>query len=210
MTAIASEVVPVASRRKFVGDAPRAMKLSADEIVAAAAQLLEEVGVSGFTIRKLTVRLGVSVGATYYHVPNKHAMLRVVADDLHRRVDAGRRENDEGDWAERLSMLVVRYRALFGRYRGLVAYMTAHPSDFVPAALYAYTIELLREAGYEEHRCPQLCRNLWCYTAGSLTVGSAQTADSFGLDDADFAEGLRLLLLGLRADIGRSEPIASR
>ena len=54
-------------------------------IVRAALEIIEECGVDGLTMRPLSARLDVALGATYHRVPNKHALLVLVAKDLYSR-----------------------------------------------------------------------------------------------------------------------------
>src|SRR3981081_4526352 len=66
--------------------ADRQAGLGKDTILAAALDTHPERGVAGLSMRVLSQRLGVSLGATYRHVPNKDELLRLVAADLYARV----------------------------------------------------------------------------------------------------------------------------
>src|SRR5579859_7503264 len=66
--------------------ADRTPGLDKDAIVAAALEIITERGVAGLSMRLLSQRLGVALGATYRHVPNKDELLRLVAADLYARV----------------------------------------------------------------------------------------------------------------------------
>jgi AcrR family transcriptional regulator len=52
------------------------------EIVATALALLDEHGVEWLTMRKLAAALHVSVGALYWHFPNRDSLLAAVVDDV--------------------------------------------------------------------------------------------------------------------------------
>jgi AcrR family transcriptional regulator len=62
-------------------------RLTEAEIVRAAEGIIEESGVEGLTVRRLSARLGVASGATYHCVPTKHALLVLVARDPEPRTD---------------------------------------------------------------------------------------------------------------------------
>ena len=60
--------------------------LSEQEIVATALEIIKRAGVEGLTMRMLSDSLGVALGATYKHVPNKDELLRLVAHELYSRI----------------------------------------------------------------------------------------------------------------------------
>src|ERR1700722_3475006 len=65
----------------------RSPGLDKQSIVSAALDIIAERGVAGLSMRLLSQRLGVSLGATYRHVPNKDDLLRLVAANLYARVE---------------------------------------------------------------------------------------------------------------------------
>lgn len=56
------------------------MALHRDDVIAAALELLDEVGLERLTTRALTERLGVAPGALYWHVRTKRELLGAMAD----------------------------------------------------------------------------------------------------------------------------------
>src|SRR3984957_20774550 len=75
--------------------AARSTGLDQQSIVSAALDIIAERGVQGLSMRVLSQRLGVSLGATYRHVPNKDELLRLVAANLYARITPG--DETEGD-----------------------------------------------------------------------------------------------------------------
>src|SRR5215216_2081141 len=71
----------MAGRRaeKAVEKARRKAPLGREEVVGAALGLLDEVGLDGLTTRRLAERLGVRVGALYWHVSSKQELLAAIA-----------------------------------------------------------------------------------------------------------------------------------
>lgn len=55
------------------------MPLRREQVIDAAVELLDEVGLDSFTTRALTDRLGVQRGALYWHVKSKHELLCAAA-----------------------------------------------------------------------------------------------------------------------------------
>lgn len=95
------------------------MALRRDQVVRAARELLDEVGLDAFTTRALTDRLGVQRGALYWHVKSKRELLMAVANLVVTPVfedaeeDAEEKGGDEkgGDWAEAVVRFAHRLRA---------------------------------------------------------------------------------------------------
>jgi TetR/AcrR family tetracycline transcriptional repressor len=100
---------PVPAERGDLG--PRA-RLTRDEIVAAAVELLDEVGLAGLSLRRLAERLEVQAPSLYWHVRSKRELLDLVADAILQEGVAAWREPSPGqDWWE---WLAERSRALRG------------------------------------------------------------------------------------------------
>ncbi|MFB9840649.1 TetR family transcriptional regulator, partial [Actinoallomurus acaciae] len=58
------------------------MRLTRDHTLAAALDLLDEVGLDGLSMRRLATALGVKNGATYWHFPSKQALLGAMAEAM--------------------------------------------------------------------------------------------------------------------------------
>jgi TetR/AcrR family tetracycline transcriptional repressor len=92
------------------------MPLRRDQVVEAALELLDEVGLDAFTTRALTDRLGVQRGALYWHVKSKQELLTAVTELVVRPVfaDTG---DEGGDWADDLVEFAHRLRAAMLAHR---------------------------------------------------------------------------------------------
>ena len=160
--------------------------LSEDVIVEAAKGLLAEEGVDGLTMRALSDRLGVALGATYRHVPNKHALLQLVAGSLYDDIS---HVEDEPDPLARVKAVMLEVRRMFGRYPGMAAYVSTHMSDFESPAVTTMLVEPLLESGLRPDEAEALVLDLVLFTAGVLLVKvdpiveiRAQTAYEHGID----------------------------
>jgi TetR/AcrR family tetracycline transcriptional repressor len=58
------------------------MRIDRDQVLNAALDLLDEVGLDQLTMRRLATTLGVQNGATYWHFRSKQALLEAMADTL--------------------------------------------------------------------------------------------------------------------------------
>ena len=85
------------------------MRLSREQVLSTALDLLNEVGLEHLTMRRLASALGVQNGATYWHFRSKLALLEAMADTLLTGLTAGL--GAESPWDERITELARRLRA---------------------------------------------------------------------------------------------------
>jgi AcrR family transcriptional regulator len=175
--------------------AARDSPLTEQEVVAAALEIIAESGVDGLTMRGLSDHLGVALGATYKHVPNKRVLLALVTDELFSRVEDTDPQNEE--WFDRMHALFLRVYNTFRAHPGLAEHV-AHPSaDARPPHLRRTLVKILSDAGFSKAEVDDLMNALFFYTTGALlsdasyVTGSAKT----------FAAGLDLLLRGAQDEL---------
>ncbi|MFD7455354.1 TetR/AcrR family transcriptional regulator C-terminal domain-containing protein [Kitasatospora sp. NPDC059827] len=104
------------------------MALHRNDVIAAALDLLDEVGLERLTTRALTERLGVAPGALYWHVRSKQELLTAMADTVAAPAfstpgtgngEGAEAETKPGSWAEHTEAFAHRLRrALLGRRDG--------------------------------------------------------------------------------------------
>jgi TetR/AcrR family tetracycline transcriptional repressor len=95
------------------------VRLNREQVLTAALDLLDEVGLDQLTMRRLTTALGVQNGATYWHFRSKQALLEAMADEML----AGVVEAVTGPWDARVTDLARRLRrALLSRRDGARVY----------------------------------------------------------------------------------------
>lgn len=90
-------------------------RLSRAEIVETALTLLDEVGLDGLTTRRLAARLGVQVGALYWHIESKQDLLAAMADRIAEEfcrapLPAGTWEEQVASEAQRLRRVLLSHR----------------------------------------------------------------------------------------------------
>jgi TetR/AcrR family tetracycline transcriptional repressor len=209
------------------------MRLSRERVLAAALNLLDEVGLEHLTMRRLAAALGVQNGATYWHFRSKQALLEAMADTLLAGLTAGL--GAESPWSERITELAHRLRrALLSRRDGARLFSAAFFP--LPNAL-AYgeaMIAALGESGLSSRDASWAADTLTYYVVGhtieeQLAVGlpdggrdaSARLTDAVDPQrhphmyaalahipaphrQEHFDYGLHLVVNGIRADTGRS------
>jgi AcrR family transcriptional regulator len=180
-------------------DADRPSSLSEGAIVSAALELLAEGGVPGLTMRALSTRLGVALGATYNHVSSKHELLKLVAESLYAQLEPGPADAD-GFMRARSVMIDVHH--LLGAYPGMAAYMGQHLTEFSSPSVAKLVLDPLCEAGLDTADAKRVTLALVLLTAGDLLLNLDQDGrDADSRPDDTFVETLDLLLDGARSRI---------
>ncbi|WP_328645832.1 TetR/AcrR family transcriptional regulator C-terminal domain-containing protein [Amycolatopsis sp. NBC_00348] len=181
------------------------MPLNQAVVLDAAIELLDETGLDELTTRKLADRLGVRVGALYWHYANKQALLDAVAE--HMLAVASRGLSASGTWRERVTAFANAHRET----------MLAHPDGARviatmsvpgPAAreFLGHLLATLAAAGMaspEREACADVVTS---YVNGFTVEEQARrTAVPRSLRDMAFATGLSVVIDGLAARVGRAE-----
>ncbi|WP_433413778.1 TetR/AcrR family transcriptional regulator [Microtetraspora malaysiensis] len=111
-----------------------AARLDADSILGAVFDILDREGVAALSMRTLAARLDVKAASLYYHVPNKAALLQMVADRVATQIVAtitpGRA------WRELLDGIAHNLRGTLRAHPGaaaVVAVQNASPHVFEEA-----------------------------------------------------------------------------
>jgi TetR/AcrR family tetracycline transcriptional repressor len=201
-----------------------AVRLNREQVLAAALDLLDEVGLEQLTMRRLATALGVQNGATYWHFRSKQALLEAMADAM---LDGVTDDLVAGPWDVRVTALATRLRhALSSRRDGARVFSGAFFP--LPNAL-AYgdaLIGALREAGLSPRdaawTADTVTYHVVAHTIEQQLAGTA--SDSTRLaeavdpsrfphlhaalphvpaphPDAHFEHGLRLIIAGIAAQV---------
>lgn len=173
------------------------MSLTPAVVLDAAIALLDEVGLDGFSTRKLAARLGVRVGALYWHYPSKQALLDAMADRI--VGDGYAVPVPAGDWPQQAAAMINAMReAMLAHADGarLVAEMNAPgPTSW------AYIQRLrgvLTRAGMDASTAESAADVLTCYLNGYAIEEQAHTTHQRAEADKRFTFGLNLVLAGLQ------------
>jgi AcrR family transcriptional regulator len=99
-------------------------EISVGDIVDGALSLVERSGLENLTMRGLADELGVSTAVAYYHVPNKEALLHLVADAVLGRVPL---PDSAQCWDEQLRQMLWNQRTQMLRYPGISQVLASLP-----------------------------------------------------------------------------------
>ncbi|MBZ5737126.1 TetR/AcrR family transcriptional regulator C-terminal domain-containing protein [Nocardioides mangrovi] len=183
------------------------MRYRRADVVEQALGVLDAYGLADLTMRRLGAELGVQPSALYHHFPNKQALLAAVADEILAR---GRRADRPIAWDDRAAAVCAELRDAMLAYRdGAELVATVHAFELGAAAPYDELAGALADAGLDPGLVPTAARVLLHFTFGhvldeqtNLQAGSAGAIDGAPREGSDFADGLTIVLDGIRLRAG--------
>lgn len=168
------------------------------EVLRAAIELLDEVGLDALTTRRLAARLGVQAGALYRHYPSKRALLDAMVE--HIVAEAGTGPRPDGDWAAQLRTLAT------GMRRGMLAHRdgarlmaTFQAPGEAARASFEALVGLLVRAGATREDAAVGIDTLVCFVNGFAVEEQARSAGA--PRDRAFEAGVDVILSGIRASV---------
>jgi TetR/AcrR family transcriptional regulator, tetracycline repressor protein len=171
--------------------ADRPAGLDEQAIVAAALDIIAERGVPGLSMRVLSQRLGVSLGATYRHVPNKNELLRLVARELYARIKPA---DDCADEFEQAKRVMLQIHDLLAAHPGMAAHIAEHVPGFYSASVAGLISGPLQAAGLSRAEADRIVFALVLLNAGHMLF--QVPPELAGEAAAAFEEGVDLILKG--------------
>ncbi len=174
--------------------------LSEEAIVRAARKLIEESGVDGLTMRRLSDALGVALGATYHYVPNRRSLVILVAQDIY--CDLELPDVTRGEWSDHVFTAIVRFVHLLNRYPGMTGEVARDQRSMAPRELEVFVRDRLAVAGFGATDVGVVLASLFFYVSGATVVVQSLTAADADAANEHFEAGLRLLLSGAAASAG--------
>jgi len=180
----------------------RAGALSEAEILDVAIAIIEEHGVDGLTMRQLSTRLGVALGATYHHVKNKDALLVLVAQSLFDRVEIPA-VDDPRDWTIQIREVLLILTVVFTGQGELAAWVLAHFEATEPSEIMIRMRGMLADAGFGPDATEEALVPFFFYVAGMLVGGFTNFGDEQTTRQLrrNFERGLDIILTGIRVDL---------
>jgi AcrR family transcriptional regulator len=183
--------------------------LSTNLIVDAACELIAESHADELTMRKLSDRLGVALGATYHYVPNRDTLLTLVADRIMSGVSL--RSTRSSGWQDALRALMIDYAGAFAKYPGMAAFTLANLQSTGRSELRDDILRMLAGAGFSRRSGTAVLGAFFFLTNG-VTATEFLARDQPGFPSRlmakQFEEALEVLIKGaaaqLRADKRRT------
>jgi AcrR family transcriptional regulator len=168
--------------------------LDKQSIVSAALEIIAERGVPGLSMRVLSQRLGVALGATYRHVPDKNELLRLVARELYARIKPADDCDDEFEQAKRV---MLQIHDLLAAYPGMAAHIAQNVPEFYSASVASLISDPLQAAGLSRAEADRIVFALVLLNAGHMLFRVPAELEEEAA--AAFQEGVDLILSGARA-----------
>lgn len=166
--------------------------LSADAVVGAALELLDEVGLHRFTMRALAQRLDTHPATIYWHVGSKGEVLSAVSARVMDAAWAGLPDPESTPWEEWIAEFARAYRRAMHAHPAMAAWAVTHHEAKVRGDNELERLLLvLSRAGFRDERLS------WAYSAlmGSLVgwVGVELIADDpeLGTDPTQMEESVQ-------------------
>jgi TetR/AcrR family transcriptional regulator, tetracycline repressor protein len=179
------------------------------EVLQAAVELLDEVGLDALTTRRLAARLGVQPGALYRHYPSKRALLDAVVE--HIVVETAPEAAPEGDWAEQLRQAAGSMRrGMLAHRDGARLMATLSVPGEAAVAAFQRLVDLVRRAGATPDASAVAVDTVISYVNGFTIEEQARGGGGGGKRrDQAFAAGLELILAGIAATLasGSADPM---
>jgi len=174
-----------------------------DEVLLAALDLLDEVGLEDLTTRRLAERLGVQPSAMYRHFASKQALLDAMVEHLATVADG---PVPDGDWSEQLRRIAEESRNGMLRVRDGARLIATHRTPG-PAAIAAFDqlTAMMHATGLPEPIARSAVDTVICYVNG-FTIEEqsrrpAAPTRTRADKNADFRAGLELIITGIRCSL---------
>ncbi len=180
----------------------RADGLSEAAIVAAARAIIRTSGVAGLSMRRLSDDLGVALGATYHHVPNRKALLALVAQTIYADVELP--DPSITSWSDQIHVVLSSFAREVTTYPGMAAEMLRDLEAMAPVMIIDQVLISLTSAGFTGPQIDEARAALFFYVcgltfAGVTGGGEALAVTARALDY--FETGLRTLLNGIALEL---------
>ncbi|MFF4017997.1 TetR/AcrR family transcriptional regulator C-terminal domain-containing protein [Streptomyces sp. NPDC001843] len=149
--------------------------LTADRIVRAAIELLDEEGLDGLNMRSLAKRLGSAATAVYWHIKTKDELVRLAGDAIWHEVELP--DLDATDWRTAATAHATGVHAMLTRHPWLVQ---AFGSNFLYGTGQArhndLSLAIYEKAGFSAARADQAAATVLTFVLGSALGPAAQVS----------------------------------
>lgn len=151
--------------------------LTRQRIRATALEIIDREGLSGLSMRKLAVALGVQAASLYSHVATKDELLHAVANELMEQVDVSGFDGD--DWRAGLARWARSYRSVLAAHPNFVPFLAYGPSRREASLRIADAVH----GGLVRAGWPPRYATMIGASTKYLVVGAAMSSFSRGFED---------------------------
>ena len=179
-------------------------KLTSEQIVRTAVELLDEDGLDGLNMRSLGKRLGAAATAVYWHVQSKDNLILLAGDQVWHELDLP--PGDAADWRATVTTMATGLHAMFSRHPWLVQAFGSHVFYGPGKARHDdHLLAVLEEAGFAGEQADRAAAAVVTYVLGNVLGVSAQAALTRRLSrDGQDAEAL------MRDTVARASAVAEQ
>lgn len=174
--------------------------LGTASIVEAAQRLIAESHTDQLTMRRLSDRLGVALGATYHYVKDRDTLLKLVAERINGEITLA--STNPRDWATTVRTLMIDYARAYGRHPGMASFVNNNLGSMPPDATQLGLLELLIKAGFDDEHARTVLAALFFYASGA-TASELMYRDHELVSAAQlirrFEQGLDIVIEGAKA-----------
>ncbi|MFG2826388.1 TetR/AcrR family transcriptional regulator [Streptomyces sp. NPDC048434] len=167
------------------------MKLTADRIIDAGMAVFAQAGYHGLSMRRVAEQLDAHAGSLYYHVPNKAALLQLMADRVARQAyDAGSAAlaalPGRAGWQQRVEAQAITLRQGIRQHPGGAVMFADSPKVLSTGALSLMErlLQTLNDAGVPDEQAGIAADALFSHLTGFvLQEQSESTAPTISAED---------------------------
>ncbi len=146
--------------------------LSREQIVKATVELLDELGLSGLTMRRLGARLGAGATSLYWYVSNKDDLHELAMDEVMAEIEIP--DLTDAGWRGPAAALSRGFRSMILRHPWFTGLLGTTP-NIGPRAMRVTdrAIAVLTAAGFSGMDLGYVSQMLLCHAIGAATVEAA-------------------------------------
>jgi TetR/AcrR family tetracycline transcriptional repressor len=163
-------------------------------------RLAKRVGVNRVTIRELAAEAGTAPSSVYYHVRDKRELLDLLIESVLAQIEVPR----EGHWESRLLELYANAWEALVDVPGIAVLLQEYPHTPAATEMDRASRRILHESGLQAGYFEAAHAALYIHLLGSVQLAQIRQTDAMGdgPNDRAFGYGLRLILAGLRSEMG--------
>jgi TetR/AcrR family tetracycline transcriptional repressor len=171
-------------------------KLDRDAIVEEALRIFAAEGLEGVNLRKVAANLRVSVSSLYWHVPDKHRLLGLIAERIFRTcLNAVPPAHDWEGWLHGFGLALWNAQRTMPDTRTLITLAVIDTEAL--GALHAEVLGKLESRGARRELADGAQQSVQALVTGWTTLRSRHVPESS--DEARFIRALDVLIGGWRA-----------
>ncbi|MEW2161138.1 TetR/AcrR family transcriptional regulator [Streptomyces sp. NPDC007189] len=149
--------------------------LTADRIVGAAIELLDDEGLDGLNMRSLAKRLGSAATAVYWHIKTKDDLVRLAGDAIWHEVDLP--DLDATDWRTAATAHAGDMHAMLTRHPWLVQAFGSHLLHGPGQARHNdLSLAIYEKAGFAAADADRAAATVFTFVLGSALGPAAQVS----------------------------------